>query len=545
MSHPSRIGVLSRKAVAGMATLALGVTLAGCSSSDDNEPDSSTTSTASGAEPVSGGAVTIGSYLDPSCLDPGQGGANASLLVTRQVVDNLTDLDPATGEVLPWIATSWDINEDYTSYTFTLRDDVTFSDGMPLDADAVVATFQGILDNADTAIVGQPYLKNVDTLTAVDPTTVEITMTTSSPSFLADTANTALGIVSPASYTDQTPDERCADGVIGSGPFVVDSYTTNDAVVLSKREDYAWPSSLWENQGAAYLDEITIQVLPEDSVRVGALQSGQTDVAYQIPEQSAPMFDGNGFTLITQANPGVAVSLNFNLNSPVASDPAVRHALMTAVNRDDLALVYGPSGVATAGYLSPTTPGAGDFSGELVYDPEAAEAILDEAGWIMADDGYRYKDGVELALDFPYFFDGPVVELMQQQFAEIGVRIDITQVTISDLLETMGNGDYDATVGNLTRPSVAALQALYTNAGTNWYGLSDPELEDALSSIIATADAAEQSARSDEAQQIMFDNAYGVPLHSLAQSYALRDGVNGLVFEATAKPVLHELWVTP
>jgi len=151
---------------------------------------------------------------------------------------------------------------------------------------------------------------------------------------------------------------------------------------------------------------------------------------------------------------------------------------------------------------------------------------------------------VELALDFPYFFDGPVVELLQQQLAEIGVRIDITQVTISDLLDTLSKGDYDATVGNLTRPSVGALQALYTNSAANWYRLSDPELEDALTSIVATADAAEQSARSDAAQQILFDNAYGVPLHSLAQSYAMRDGVSGLVFEATAKPVFHELWVT-
>src|SRR5699024_6484700 len=92
-------------------------------------------------QPVSGGTLKFAVGSDAGCIDPQQVGSNDSIYSTRQLVDSLTDQDPETGEIVPWLATDWDINDDVTEFTFTLQPDATFSNGDPVDAAAVAANF--------------------------------------------------------------------------------------------------------------------------------------------------------------------------------------------------------------------------------------------------------------------------------------------------------------------------------------------------------------------------------------------------------------------
>lgn len=103
-------------------------------------------STSQDGEPQAGGTLRYALSQAPTCSDPAQGGTNQTIYVSRQIVDSLTDQDPATGEITPWLAESWEVSSDATQFTFVLKDGVTFSDGTPVDADAVKATFDSVVN---------------------------------------------------------------------------------------------------------------------------------------------------------------------------------------------------------------------------------------------------------------------------------------------------------------------------------------------------------------------------------------------------------------
>ncbi|MGW9345997.1 ABC transporter substrate-binding protein, partial [Streptomyces albidoflavus] len=390
----------------------------------------------------------------------------------------------------------------------------------------------GIVALGAQAPVAGPYLAGLQGVTVIDDNVIEISFAQPNAQFLQATSNIALGIVSSATAA-MSAEERCSAGVVGTGPFVLESYAANDATVLVKRDDYDWAPSSAGHEGAAYLDSITFQVLPENSVRSGALLSGQIDAMDNVQQQDETSVSSNGFSIVSRANPGFAVSVLFNLNSPVASDPAVRKAMMIGVDRDDVLSVLGPTGAATPGVLTDTTPGAADFTEHFTADTEAAVELLEDAGWVEGDDGVREKDGVALAFEFPYFFDGPVVELLQQEYAALGIRLNISQVTTADFLTIVQEGAFDATVGNLTRADVDVLRSTLTNAGANWYGMSDAALQQLLEAQASEPDAEARLEISGAIQESVLENAYVVPLHALAAAYAVSVLFQDLQFEAS------------
>ena len=520
------------------AALALGVALSGCSASPG---ESGATES---ADPVSGGELVIGTYLDPTCVDPQQIGTNVSLSISRQIVDSLTEQNSETGEIEPWLAESWEVNDDSSVFSFTLRDDVTFSDGTAFDAQVVKDNLDGIAALGAKAPLAGPYLAGLESATVVDDYTIDIAFSQPNAQFLQATSNIAMGMVSSETAA-MTAEERCSTGVVGTGPFTLESYTVNDSSVLAKREGYDWPPASAEHQGDAYLDSVTFQVLPENSVRTGALLSGQIDAMDNVQQQDEASVSGNGFSIVSRANPGFAVSIMFRMDSEIASDPAVREAMMIGVNREDVLTVLGPTGAETLGVLTETTPGAADFSEFLAYDPEAAGDILDEAGWEPGADGIREKDRVRLELEFPYFFDGAVVELLQQQYAEIGIRLNTSQISVADLLGVFDTGAFDATVGNLTRADIDVLRSTLGNTGANYYRLADDNLQELLVAQAAEPDPETRVEIAGEIQELILENAYVVPLHALAAAYAVRDGVHDLQFEASTRLWLYDTWMTP
>ena len=199
----------------------------------------------------------------------------------RNVADSLTDQDPKTGEIVPWLATDWEISADALTYTFNLRDDVTFSDGTAFTADSVVLALQSAKDTlaAVPGAYGGVYVSGLDSATAVDDDTVEVHFSKPNAAFLQGTSTTNLAILAASSYA-ATPEERCLGNVVGSGPFVLDNYTPSEGIDLSKRNGYNWASALNAHQGDAYLDAVHINYVAEDSVRVGNLASGASDIAW-------------------------------------------------------------------------------------------------------------------------------------------------------------------------------------------------------------------------------------------------------------------------
>ena len=227
-----------------LVALAALFTLAACSKTDAPSKTASSGATAAPAGEITpGGTLKIAFRSDNTqlvSLDPFQVYWIEHRSVLRAVVDQLTDQNPKTGEIIPWLAKSWELNADATQYTFHLRDDVTFSNGERFDAAAVKLSFDSnvaLLKELPTAF-GKSYIDGYVSSEVVDPYTVKVNFKVPNAAFLQATSTTNLGILAPATYREASIKDRNLGKLIGSGPFVIQEYAPESTIVLKKRPGY-------------------------------------------------------------------------------------------------------------------------------------------------------------------------------------------------------------------------------------------------------------------------------------------------------------------
>jgi peptide/nickel transport system substrate-binding protein len=529
-----------RRWVAAVLGAATALTLAACGSG--------AAPAASGGDagaPQAGGTLTFAVGSDQGCVDPQQVASNDSIYSLRQIVDSLTDQDPNTGAIVPWLATKWQVNADATAYTFTLRSGVTFSDGTPLDASAVKANFDKVPQLGARATLPKGYLAGYVGTTVVDPTTVTVAFSKPNVQFLQGTSTHSLGILSPATVA-KSDDERCAS-VIGSGPFVIQSYTLNQATVLTKRAGYSWGSSLWKHPGEAYLDKLEFRVVPESGVRTGSLQSGEVDAIGSIGQQDEAPLSAAGVQLPARANPGIPFGIGFNLAKPIVSDPAVRSAISLAINRPEIvSAVFTAQTKPATSALASSTPAYADESALLGFDAAKAGSVLDAAGWAAGADGIRAKDGQRLSIELTWFANAgtnrPALELIQQQLKAVGIDLQLKERPIADAPQVQQSGDFVATWGNLTRADPDILRSQYSTAGTNYYRLPPSPLDALLADQAAQTDPTARAATAGQAQQVLLQNAFTVPVVELTTVLGVAANTHDIAFDASSRIQLHDAW---
>lgn len=499
----------------------------------------STSATAS--QPRSGGTLTFAVGSDAGCVDPQQVGSNDTIYSLRQIVDSLTDQDPKTGKIVPWLAKSWDVSVDAKTFTFHLRPGVTFSDGSALTAQVVKANFDAVPKLGALGTLAQGYLSGVESTTAVDPLTVRVTFKQPNAQFLQATSTHSLGIESAASVA-KSPQQKCSDGVVGSGPFKLSGYVQNQSITLAKRTGYSWGSSLWTKQGEAYLDKLVFKVVPEAGVRAGSLQSGQVDAISSVGKANEAALQG--VNLQRRANPGVVFGLS--LNNSRLTDVRVRQALQYAVDRQQIATTVFPTGTRPAtSVLAHTTPDYTDTG--LSFDAAKAKSLLDAAGWRAGSDGVRVKDGKRLSLSVKWFANSatnqPALELLQQQLKAVGVEIVLKQLQISQITQVQQSGDFDGLWGNITRADPDILRTSFSTKLANAYRLAPSSLDTLLTGQAAETDAAKRRQLVAEAQKSIVENAYTVPVVELQTQLGVAKKVHGLAFDASSRIQLHDTWI--
>ncbi|SER08570.1 ABC transporter substrate-binding protein [Actinokineospora terrae] len=499
--------------------------------------------------PKPGGTLRLGISSNPDCLDPQQVGTNAALNVGRQLVDSLTDQDPANGKITPWLAEKWEVNADSTSFTFTLRKGATFSDGTPVDAAAVKGSFDGIKAIGPKAQLGNGYLAAYKGATVVDPSTVRLDFSAPSAQFLQASSTMSLGVLAPSAYR-KSPEQRCqGDGLVGSGPFVFESFKSNQQIVITKRKGYAWGSPLWKHTGEAYLDKVEFRVVPEPGVRTGSLASGQLDAITDVQPVDEPQFAGNGFTEPVRANPGIVFNLHANTTRGVLTDLKVRQAVLKGVNRQEVTdTVLTKNYKPASSILGSATPLHLDLSKELAYDPDGAKKLLDEQGWAPGPDGIRVKDGTRLSakIVFSLVFNQnqSVLELVQQQLRKIGFDLQIEQRTTAETQQLTLAGDYDFIWYNTTRADADILRQLFsTKAGNRSKLTAGNPLDATLDKQAATVDEATRKPAVEEAQRVIVEQAYAVPVFELTQVWGLGPKTHDVAFEASSRMRLFDAWL--
>lgn len=525
------------------AVLALPLLLTACAAAG-------TESAADAGPPKAGGTLRLGISSAPDCLDPQQVATNASINVARQLVDSLTDQDKKTGEITPWLAQKWEINADSTAFTFHLRPGATFSDGSPVDAAAVKASFDGIKALGTKAQLGYGYLAAYKASTVVDPQTVRLEFSAPSAQFLQASSTVSLGVLAPAAFK-KTPEQRCqGDGLIGSGPFVFESFKQNQEIVLAKRKGYAWGSSLFKHRGEAYLDKIDYKIVPEPGVRTGSLASGQLDAATDIQPVDEPQFTGGGFSENIRANPGVVFNLHANTTRGVLADEKVRQAVLKGVDRTEVVnTVLTTNYKAATSILGSATPLYTDLSAQLAYDRKGAAALLDGDGWVPGADGIRVKNGQPLSASVvfsPVFNQNrSVLELIQQQLRKIGFDLKIEQHTTAETTQIQLSGNYDFLWYNVTRADPDILRGQFsTKAGNRSRLAPGNPLDVALDAQSSTVDDAKRAPAADEAQKLIVEHAYAIPVFELSQVVAIGSQAHGVDFEASSRLQLFDAWLS-
>lgn len=531
---------MKRSVPVALAAVALTV-LSACGGSPDVASD--------GGEPQAGGTLRYALSQAPTCSDPAQSGTNQTVYVARQIVDSLTDQDPDSGEITPWLAQSWEVNSDATSFTFTLKDGVTFSDGTPVDAEAVKANFDSIVNSlgAAKAQLGASYLAGYTGTTVVDPLTAQVDFSAPNAQFLQATSTPQLGLQGKAT-TDKPAEERCLGDNVGSGPFVYSSYQQDRAITLNKRTGYNWGSEVFGHDGEAYLDAIDFTIVPESGVRTGSLASDQLDAISDALPQDAPQIEAVGGRVLTTSNPGTPFGLTPNFERPVLGDIEVRRALIPALNRQELVdTVLGPNFLPATGTLAVKTPQYVQLD-DVTYDPDKSREILDTAGWVPGADGIREKNGQRLtfSVTFSDVFAGnqSILELVQQQLSEVGVELVLNRVTTPEALAAQNTGDYDSTYGNSTRADGDILRTSYALEGRNNNRRGPiPALDEALAQQLATTDPEQRKEILADAQELVLDNGLLIPTIELSQAIGAGPNVHDLKFEASARLQFFDTWL--
>ncbi|RPE46140.1 peptide/nickel transport system substrate-binding protein [Streptomyces sp. Ag109_O5-1] len=522
------------------ALLTTSVLLTACGSGDGGSGGGS-------GRPKSGGTLTFAVGSDAGCVDPQQVGSNDTIYSVRQTVDSLTDQDPATGRIVPWLAKSWDINSDATRFTFHLRSGVTFSDGSALTAQVVKDNFDAVPKLGALGTLAEGYLSGVQSTTVVDPLTVKVTFKQPNTQFLQATSTHTLGIESSASVR-KTPQQKCSDGIVGSGPFVLKQYVQNQSITLAKRTGYAWGSALWSKKGEAYLDKLVFKVVPEAGVRAGSLQSGQVDAISSVGKANEVALKGGQVALQRRANPGVVFGLGLNNARPLLKDARVRQAIQVAVDRSQIADTVFPTGTRPAtSVLAHTTPDYSDLSSDLSTDTAKAKSLLDQAGWQAGGDGIRTKDGKRLSLTITWFPNSatnqPALELVQQQLKAVGIDVVLKQLQVTQFATTLQSGDFDVVWGNVTRSDPDILRSSFSTRLGNFYHLPASSLDTALSGQAAATDTAKRGKLVAEAQRLLVQNAYYVPVVELQTQLGVSKKVHDLAFDSGSRVQLHDTWI--
>lgn len=488
--------------------------------------------------------ITFAIKEDPTCIDPQQVAVTTGLNIARQLVDSLLDQNPKTGEIVPWLAESWEPNADLTSFSFKLRDGVTFSDDTPLTADVVAANFDAAFAMGKAASLAAQYLAGYEGTEVTDESSFTVNFSAPNAQFLQGATTITLGLVSKAT-TEATPEARC-QSVIGAGPFVLDSYVQNDSIEIVKRDGYDWPSELREHTGEAYAQKITFPIITENGVRTGGLTSGEFDIIQDLPYIDEARFSGSDYTLYAAANPGVPNSLIANTSAGVLAEDAVREAIMIGIDREEInALTGSASGQAPTSVLTSSTPGFTSQAKAMKYDPKGAIALLEDAGWVEGADGIRAKDGTPLTVTVTAFYAQDVLEATQIQLKKIGVDLQLNMVTAGDFFGAIASGSYEFLGAGLTRTDPDALRVLLSQqASSHWAIVDDAELEAMLQEQAHTADPAARQAILDDIQARVVAKAYVIPTLETLQLHASSSDVTGMVFDSASRINLYDVQLT-
>lgn len=480
------------------------------------------------AEPVAGGRLRVAVQGDPSELDPALTNLAAAGLVIDLMYDGLTHEGPDLS-IRPALAESWTVSDDQLTYTFTLRDGVTFHNGRPFVAADVAYTFQRI-QNPDTASPWATSLAGVSAIETPDDRTVVLTLKAPDASFLARLAGRGLVIV-PQEEVEKNGD--LLNTAVGTGPFTFVAYVPGSSLTLDRNPAY------WD-PGKPYLDGIDIVIASDDTQRAAALISNTVDLAEQVGQKDITLIEGEDGLRVDGGATTNLRWLVFNLRREPFSNPDFRQAVFKAIDRGPIieAAVFG-YGQPLVG-LYPPEFWAG-YQGEIpAPDLDGAKALLEG---VTLPEGFRPK----LLTWAQYKFLSDTSVVVQEQLKQLGIESEIDQQENAIYLEQYFGGEFDIAImgaAGYVDPNDWPEQSLKTGSVNNAAGYSNPEFDQLIEEGLATTDQAQRAPIYQQLQEVLIADSPWINLYTSESFVGLRASVQGFTRYVSGSFIsLRETWL--
>ncbi|WP_370231049.1 ABC transporter substrate-binding protein [Salipiger bermudensis] len=488
------------------------------------------------------GVLIVGQIAEPKALDPAAVTAVNDFRILMNVYDGLVRYKSGTLEVEPALATAWEISEDGTEYTFTLREGVTLHDGSPFNAEAVVFNFERMLNEDHPYHDTGPFplaffFSSVSSVEAVDDLTVKFTLSEPYAPFLSNLAYPTGLIVSPAAVEQHGAD--FGRNPSGTGAFTFAEWRSNEAVVVEANPDY------WD--GAPDLEAVVFRPITDANTRTAEMLAGGIDMMVEVPPVALSQFQGDGFQVFEQAGPHVWF-LILNAKEGPFADKRVRQAANYAINKEALVndVLEGTAEVAAG----PTPPAFAWAYNEALepypYDPEKAKELIAEAGAEGAELTFYVTEGGSGMLD-------PVAmgTAIQADLNAVGLDTTIETYEWNTFLGQVnpgleGKADMAEMAWMTNDPDTLPFLALRTEAwpdkgGFNSGYYSNPEVDELLEKARVATDQDERAALYKQMQEIVQEDAPWVFVANWKQNAVTNDRVEGFELQPSFFLLLDEV----
>jgi peptide/nickel transport system substrate-binding protein len=503
--------------------LAMVATACGAGESVDVGEDTTTTTAADTTETTAGDTTETTEPMademvliaaqgsEPDNLDPHMTSAYASFQVLENVYDTL--VQPAEDlSMEPALAEDWTISDDNLTWTFQLRQGVTFHNGREFVADDVVYSFNRIIAEG---LNGWRF-GSVDSVTAVDDYTVEIALNRPSPNLLVSIAGFKGMAIVPQEIVD---DGSITTNPVGTGPFKFVSQSPDEGIILEKNEDY-WRSG----EGLPKLDGIQFVQIPDAGTKLTALRTGEVHWIDAVPPQDIESLSAEAGITVGRVPGGDYHYFALNQNRTPFDDVRVRQAIAMAIDRDTITEAA-QFGAATSNQTAIPASNAAwyyDYAPYGTGDIAGAQALLDEAG--VSDLSITFL----VTSDFPETVTQ--AQVIAAQLEPLGITVVIDDVDFTTWLDKEGNGEFDAFmlswIGNIDPDDFYYAQH-HSGGGFNFQGYANSEVDRLLDEARVETDQAARKALYDQAAKLIVDEASYIYLYNPDNLNAWRDEVTG------------------
>ena len=484
--------------------------------------------TARAQTPTRGGTLNVGFDDDAKTLNP----ALSVQLSERQVLFCVFDTLLSIGDdftILPAVAAAWQVEQDGHRYVFTLREGIRFHDGTPLDAAAVKWNIDHRLDPATGSPQRSLLGPVIDAVDVIGASTVAINLKVPHPALLADLADRAGFLLSPAAMAKYGPD--FGRNPVGSGPFVFRSWTQGQSIVLERNPAY------WE-AGQPALDSIVFRGIPNHVIGLQRMSVGEIDIVTNLSPDDLRQIEGNDAIVTQRAKVGRWYSLQYQVDKPPFDNPKLRQAIAYALDRDRINqfTMRGRATIANG----PIPPGLWWSSpDETVYghDPDKARALLKEAG---------IEPGTLLTLSVSSdLVLRKIDQLVVEQLAAVGLTVQLQPVSEAQSYARVVQRAINFTPISWTQRADpdGLLYILFDSKGfANSTGYHNPLVDAKLEQARQLTEEAQRKPLYAEIKTLIEQDLPYIPLFFAAEYAAIGKRVHGFAWPPDQIPRFRGVW---